>query len=135
MPEAQLKSSTLMGILFAAVCVGGLAALLYFANAAALQSTPAYSTLNTGPDGAKLLFDSLRDTGLVQVSRQFKSVSLQKPHHATVLFLGVEPLTLATSEHSYFDELEKSAKNGNCVVMAVTNDPAGSKPKRELPER
>lgn len=135
MPEAQLRSSTRTAILFVMVCLGGLAALLYFANSAALQSTPAYSTFNTGPDGAKLVFDALRDARLVQVSRQFKSVSLQKPHHATVLFLGVEPLTLTTSEQSYFDELERSAENGNCLVLAVTNDPPSLKPKHELLER
>lgn len=140
MPEPAVRSSRLVSILFAAICIGGVAAVIYFAHSAAVQAAPAYSTLDTKPDGAKLLFDSLKEARLVQVSRQFKSVGLQKVERATVFFLGVEPEALTTSDLPYFDEMEGSAKAGNRLVIAVTDNAAIdlsflSKARHELSDR
>jgi hypothetical protein len=109
-------------VLFAGVCVAGAASLLYFAQLAAVQSAPAYSTFNTHPDGAKLLFDGLREAGTVKVSRQLKSVSLQKPKDSAVFFLGIVPFELEVASPQYFDELENAASAGNRLIIAVANN-------------
>jgi hypothetical protein len=106
-------------LLFAALCVATLTALIYFAQSAATQSAPAYSSWNTGPDGAKLLFDGLAESGLVNVSRQFKPITLQKPQQATVFFLGVDAYTLDGEDSEYFDSMEAAANRGNNLVIAI----------------
>lgn len=111
-------------VVFTAVCVTGAAMLVYFAQLSALQSIPAYSTLSSKPEGAKLLFDGLSKVGAAKVSRQFKPVSLQKPVNAVVFFLGVRPSELEAGEQSYFDEMERSARAGNRLVIGVTKGPA-----------
>ena len=63
--------------LFAGLCAGALAVLIYFAQSAATESAPAYSTWNRNPNGARLLFGGLRQAGFIAVSRQFKPVSLE----------------------------------------------------------
>jgi len=119
MPEASRKS---VAPLFAALCIAALGALIYFGQSAATQSAPAYSTWNTSPDGAKLLFDGLREAGFVQVFRQFKPVSIQKPRQATVFFLGVEAYDLDNEDAEYFDSMEAAAKRGNDLVIAVPDE-------------
>ena len=108
-------------VLFGVVCLVGMAAFIYFAHSAALQAVPAYSTLNTAPNGAKLLFDGMHESGIVKVERHFKSVLLEKPKQATVFFLGIEPSTLEFEEGRFFDEMENTAKLGNRLVIAVTD--------------
>ena len=100
-------------LLFGMLCVAVAVAFTYFAHLAAFESIPAYSTLNSGPKGAKLLFDSLNEAQIVPVARQFKSLAIQKPHNATVFFLAAQP--------SAFEELKAAARTGNRVIASVTD--------------
>jgi hypothetical protein len=110
------------GLLFAALCAGALGALIFFAQSAATESAPAYSTWNSSPEGAELLFDGLKNAGFVQVSRQFKPLSVQKPRQATVFFLGVQAFALNNEDAGYFDAMEAAARFGNDVVIAVPDE-------------
>jgi len=110
------------GFLFALLCVGALGVLIYFAQSAATQSAPAYSTWNTSPQGAELLFDGLKESGFVQVMRQFRPVSIQKPQGATVFFLGVSAFALNTEDAAYFDAMEAAARRGNDLVIAIPDE-------------
>jgi len=110
--------------LFAGLCAGALAVLIYFAQSAATESAPAYSTWNRNPDGARLLFDGLRQAGFIAVSRQLKPVSLEKPRGAAVFFLGVPALDLNEEDAAYFDGMEAAARRGNRLVIAIPEDSA-----------
>jgi hypothetical protein len=116
-----MRDTKHLPILFAALCAVAVTALVYFARSAAVESTPAYSTLNTSRNGAKLLFDGLNDARIVQVSRQFKSVGLEHPHHATVFYLGLDPFDLLFADAELMDLWEDTAAAGNQVVIAVTD--------------
>jgi|GEM_PF-5177104 len=116
----------LVPVFCAAVCVAGASALVYFAQSYASQSLPAYSTLNTKPNGAKLMFDALSDAGFVQVSRQFKSIELQKPKNAGVFFLGAEP--------GEVEERETSARAGNRLVFSSRTNGVPEKAWQPLPD-
>lgn len=137
MPE---KSTKRLAILFGVLCAAAIGMLISFARSAAVESAPAYSTLSTEPDGAKLLYDGLRGTGLTAISRQFRSVSIEKPRHSTVLFLGISPSTLNWAEASFFDELEQSAIAGNRIAITIINGEVFTfldtgKAQRELKKR
>jgi hypothetical protein len=121
MPENFARSATPATALFAMLCLAGVSGLIFFARSAAVQSLPEYSTLSTAPNGAKLLFDGLNDAGFVAVSRQFKSVSLQRPRHSTVFFLGVDPFALLVADRPSFEEVRTAAAAGNQIVIAVIN--------------
>ena len=116
---SSVNMPKLIPVLFSALCVGGASSLLYFAALSASESVPAFSTLNTKADGAKLLFDGLNTSGLVNVTRQFKNVSVQRPSNSVVFFLGVEPFKLAFAEQPYFETMENVANTGNRVVIAI----------------
>lgn len=133
MPEAKR-----IPILFALLCALALTSLVYFAHSAAVESTPPYSTLNTSPDGARLLFDGLRDAGIVHVSRQFQSLSLEHPQHSTIFFLGLDPFELLFADAEFMDLIEETASAGNQVVIAVTDREVvdySSKGPRQLIDR
>jgi len=108
--------------LFAGLCAGALGVLVYFAQAAATEAAPAYSTWNMNPDGARLLFDGLREAGFAAVSRQFKPVSLEKPKRAAVFFLGVPALDLHYEDAAFFDAMEAAARRGNRLIIAVPEE-------------
>ncbi len=103
--------------------------LLYFAQMAATQATPAYSTFNSHPDGAKLLFDGLRNAGIVKVSRQLKSLALQKPRNSAVFFLGIPSPAFELTP-----ELEAAAAAGNRLIVTVTNEVPVDKDWKPLPD-
>ncbi len=124
MPESAAPVNKTIVLWFAALCLAAVVTLIYFAQSAASQSAPAYSTLNTGPQGAKLLFDGLRDAKFVSVSRQYKPISVQKPRNATVFFLGFEAWSLQFEDKAFFASMEESAKQGNLLVMALPYDKA-----------
>ncbi len=108
--------------LFGGLCVLTLAGLIYFAESIATHSAPAYSTWNAGADGAKLLFDSLKQSGLVNVERQFESVTLHTPKQSTIFFLGMESFALKYEDEEFFRSTEAAAKQGNVLVFAVLDD-------------
>ncbi len=105
--------------LFAGLCAAALGVLIYFAQSAATESAPPYSTWNTNPEGARLLFDGLRQAGFVQVSRQFKPVSIEKPRAASVFFLGVQAFDLNSEDAAFFDSMEAAARRGNRLIIAL----------------
>jgi hypothetical protein len=74
------------------------------------------------PDGARLLFDGLREAGFVAVSRQFKPVSLEKPRAAAVFFLGFAALDLNEEDAAFFDAMEAAARRGNKLIVAVPEE-------------
>jgi hypothetical protein len=108
--------------LFAGLCAGALGVLIFFAQSAATESAPAYSTWNTTPEGARLLFDGLREAGFVRVSRQFKPVNIEKPRGAAVFFLGVPAYDLFDQDAAFFDAMEAAARRGNKLVIAVPEE-------------
>ena len=102
-----------LAVALAAVFLGGLIAL-FNADFAGGQVYPEYSTLRAGPDGAKLLFESLTRLPGLTVTRNFMPVQSLAPNGSTLVLLGLRELDP--------DELEKLAGRGNRVVAALRED-------------
>jgi hypothetical protein len=79
---------------------------------------PEYSSLRTDPLGAKLLYDSLAALPGIAVTRGYVPLAFYQGDASTVLLLGLRPLELDDAE--FLTTLEKTARRGNRVVVALT---------------
>ncbi len=122
----------LLALCLVITLVGG---LFYFAGIVKPDSYPAMSSLNTGPDGAKLLFDTLHSIPSLQVKRNFQPFTRWRPTRSTILLLSTNPLMLNNAESDDLVELEHLAQAHNRVVLCLTKEAELEKPdpKKPLP--
>jgi len=79
---------------------------------------PEYSSLRTDPMGTKLLYDSVAALPGLTVTRGYVPLAFYEGNASTVLLLGVRPPALDDVE--FLTTLEKAARRGNRVVVALT---------------
>lgn len=94
----------------------------YFAGLTAPQSYPNMSSLNSGPEGSKLLFDALSRMHSLTVSRNYAPFSRWHPLKSTILLLDVGPASLTGASKQDLAELENLANAGNRVVICLPDD-------------
>ena len=109
---------TLTVLLLMALVVG----VAYFAGLTAPESYPEMSSLNSGPKGAKLLFDALAKMHPLTVNRNYSPFSQWRPKSTTILFLSLTSLALDSAEKDDLIELERLARANNRVVLCIPDD-------------
>ena len=97
-----------------AVCVVGILRMRFEGN----DLVPDYSSLQYGPKGVTVLFDALRSTGAVQVSRSNRPVGLLKNTDATLVIAGADRFSWLDSDATIADT-ERLARSGDRVVIAL----------------
>jgi hypothetical protein len=96
---------------------------------------PEYSSLRYDPRGLSVVFESLEATGALQVSRSNRPLGMLRNNDATLLIAGADRFSWLDSE-STIEELEKLARQGDRVVIALANSVSRfQKIKNELLEK
>jgi hypothetical protein len=117
MPKRK-RLYTLFAVLLAVVFAAGLVRLAGFASA---TDYPAYSSLHSGPEGTKLLFEALAATGKVEMIRDYLPAGEATLRNAAVFYLGITPDALVNSQNGFFAGLEGVAKTGNRLILGITD--------------
>jgi hypothetical protein len=94
----------------------------YFAGLTAPQSYPKISSLNSGPEGAKLLFDTLDNTRLLAVSRNYLPFSQWRPSASTILLFSLAGDDLNLAKKEELVELETLARPNNRVLLFILDE-------------
>lgn len=124
MPEHKGSSFVLALVLLGVFAAG----LVYLARFTSTTGYPPYSSLGSGPDGTKLLFEALEATGKLQVSRDYRRVGEARLEDSAVLYLGVSSGSLATATKPLLTNLERIAAQGNRLIIGITDQPMKAKP-------
>jgi hypothetical protein len=95
------------------------AGLFYFGGMTLSSAQPNMSSLNSGPKGAKLLFDTLQGTRALSVSRNYSPLSRWRPSATAVLFLEVKALDLNNADKDDLIELEHLTQPNNRLVLII----------------
>ena len=103
-----------------------LAALAFAAGMARLfdreyatgETYPEYSSLRAGPEGGKLLFDSLARVPGVKVERNYLPIEFSDVRGATIFLLGIAPEELDNVDQ-ILKPIEKLAGRGNRIVLGL----------------
>jgi hypothetical protein len=82
------------------------------------ETYPEYSSLRAGPEGGKLLFDSLARVPGVSVERNYLPIEFSSVRDATVFLLGVAPESLDDVDET-LKPIEKLAGRGNRIVLGL----------------
>jgi hypothetical protein len=129
MPKRKWPAFVSVGLLLA----GMLGGMLHFAGIESSGSYPAMSSLDAGPKGAKLLFDSLASIQSLTVSRNYRPLNQWHPSATAILLLAVRADTLNNTDARYIAMLERLSQPNNRLILALTDDvlqfPAGD-PKK-----
>jgi hypothetical protein len=115
---------TLAVVVLGLILVGGLIRLARFSPG---TSYPPYSSLQSGRTGTKVLFEALRTTGKLEVSRDYLPVGEAQLQSAAVFYLGVAPGSLASGDDAFLSKLERIATAGNRVILGFTDERFESK--------
>lgn len=78
---------------------------------------PRYSSLRTGPAGAKALYESLAALPEISVERSYKGRKTMQPGDA-MLVLGVDPVPFSAITDQTIDEYEKLVRDGGRLIIA-----------------
>ncbi len=132
MPKPKWPAITVACLLLIALLAGA----SYFAGLTAPESYPRMSSLNSGPEGARLLFDSLANTHSLTVSRNYLPFSQWRPRSATILLLSLPASDLNFASKEDLLELEMLAQANNRVVLCIPDDSlaAQQENKKETPK-
>jgi hypothetical protein len=128
MPKRKWPATVLVVLLLTALSAG----LFYLAGTGA-TSYPKMSSLNTGPNGAKLLFDALSRMPALSVRRNLLPSSQWHPSSTTILVLGMQPARLNLAEKDDLVELEQLAQKSNRIVLAIDDNNFIGKPAPKEP--
>ncbi|MGA3097328.1 MAG: hypothetical protein ABSF25_12790 [Bryobacteraceae bacterium] len=82
------------------------------------ETYPEYSSLRAGPEGGKLLFDSLARVPGVNVERNYLPIEFSDVRAATIFILGVAPEDLDDTD-AILKPIEKLAGRGNRIVLGL----------------
>lgn len=96
---------------------------------------PDFSTLRTGPTGAKLLYDSLGKVPGIAVERTFLPLDFLPHDGAALVLLGVNPLKVDWDDDAFLRPVERIASRGNRVVVAMYIDPEERPSQADLDHR
>jgi hypothetical protein len=81
---------------------------------------PAYSTLRADPLGAKVFYESLEKTELVEVSRNFSPMpKIEAGSDTTVFILGLDPRELRWAGSGWDKELDQLVIHGGRLILAM----------------
>jgi hypothetical protein len=116
-------------LLFIALVAG----FLHFAGLITPTSYPNMSSLNTGPHGAKLLFDALTSIHQLAVSRNYVPFSQWHPSSSTILLLDLRSSTLDLAPKEDLVELENLTHTNNRVVLCIADGSFIGKPDTKKP--
>jgi hypothetical protein len=81
------------------------------------SSYPEFSSLSAGPDGTKLLFDSLARIPGLHVERTYTPIDSLASHDAAVFLLGTWPFDLEDADQRH--SLEEIAGRGNRLILGL----------------
>ncbi len=129
MSKRSWPTLLMAGLLLVALLLG----LAHFAGLATPDVYPNMSSLNAGPRGAKLLFDSLKSIEPLAVSRNFLSLRQWRPASTTILLLSFNPLRFNSAGKTDLSELEQLTRNNNRVVLCIPDHilPLKPDPKKQ----
>jgi hypothetical protein len=99
----------------------------YFAGLTAPESYPKMSSLNSGPEGAKLLFDTLANTRLLAVSRNYLPFSQWRPSASTIFLFSLTGADLDLAKKEYLVELETLARANNRLLLCIRDESVETK--------
>ena len=114
--------SLALALLLAAVFFGGVIGL-FNRQFASGELYPDFSTLRTGPTGAKLLYDSLGKVPGIAVERSFLPLDFLPRDGAALILLGVNPIQVDWDDDLFLRPVERIASRGNRVLVAMYIDP------------
>jgi hypothetical protein len=129
MPKRKWPAVALAAFLLIALSAG----LLYFAGLTTPNAYPNMSSLNSGPKGAKLLFDALNSMYSLSVSRNYLPFIQWHPSSTTILLLGVTPETLNSFEKDDLLQLERLTQRRNRLVLGIRDVTFLGKPDPKKP--
>jgi hypothetical protein len=112
----RCKSTQILAV--ATVSASLLAGLTFILQRHAQQaeSYPAFSSYRTLPEGASILYAALGQSPSMNTSRNTRAVTTLSVSDAAILFLGMEPASLAGET---FTDMEQLAGKGNRVIVAL----------------
>ena len=128
-PKRKWPTLLFAGLLLVALVLG----FAYFAGMNAPESYPKMSSLNAGPNGAKLLFDSLNSIAPLAVSRNFLPSSQWHPSATTILLLAMFPERLNSADKNDLAEMERLTKANDRVVLCISDNASAAKPDPKKP--
>jgi hypothetical protein len=82
------------------------------------------SSLNSGPNGTKLLFDALTAMQTLSVSRNYLPFSQWRPRSSAILLLSLESAVFNSASKEDLFEIERLTKANNRVVFCIPDDSA-----------
>ena len=126
--------SLALAALMAAVFLWGVIGL-FNRQFASGELYPDFSTLRTGPTGAKLLYDSLGEVPGIAVERNFLPLDFLPRDGAAIVLLGVNPIEVDWEDAAFLRPVERIASRGNRVVVAMYLDPQNRPSQADLDRR
>jgi hypothetical protein len=103
------------------------AGLSYFAGLTTPSSYPEMSSLNSGPQGTKLLFDALSSMRPLSVRRNYLPFGRWRPSSSTVLVLSLWSSVLNLASKEDLVEIETLMRANNRVVLCIPDDSSPGK--------
>ena len=120
----------LLLVSLAALFIGGVAYLFHLQFAVG-DVYPAYSTLRSDPEGAGLIFESLRRRPGVTAIRGYQPfLRLLPDRDSTILLLGIDPRPFAMQPAGDLREFEELAARGNRLVLGMRPGSGRAPPRR-----
>ena len=129
MPRRKWPTFLMAGLLLIALLLG----FAHFAGLTTPGSYPNMSSLNSGPKGTKLLFDSLQSIQPLAVSRNFLPFPQWHPSSTTILLLSLNPMSFNFSAKEQLSEIEHLTRGNNRVVLCISDDDFIQLPNRKEP--
>jgi hypothetical protein len=124
------SGAILVLISLAAVFIGGVAYLFHLQFAGG-DVYPTDSTLRSDPEGAELIFESLRRMPGVTAIRSYQPfLRLLPDRDSSILLLGIDPRPFAVEPAEDLREFEEIAGRGNRLVLAMRPGWGRAPPRR-----
>ena len=100
---------------------------------------PPYSSLRADPLGTMALYESLANTGSINMRRHYESVArIQSGHDLTLFYLGSPAASFFSETHRQSDDLDKQLRRlaitGARVVISFIPPNKKSKPDKNIPK-